>query len=158
MFGFNSLVDGVRPPGRGLLHPRSLSSPFEYRGGLTVTFEGLAQGHTRSSVSTFRLQLTNPTPRVVDSSYCLLLIGGGFSNQLLFERRFLEPASSISVEIVALIPQQIAPGAYELGLLLPGQMYLGTTIYVESDTGSPLPTLIKQPTECAPVLPAGDSP
>ena len=136
--------------------------PFRARSstenGLTITFEGLAQGHTRSSVSTFRLQLTNPTPCVIDSAYCLLLIGGGFSNQLLFDSRSLEPASSISVEIVVLIPQQIAPGAYEFGLLLPGQMYLGTTIYVESETGSPLLTLINQSIECAPVSPAGDSP
>lgn|GEM_PF-3318914 len=155
MCGFNNLVDGVRPSRRQLRHSRALSSA---ENGLTITFEGLAQGHTRSSVSTFRLQLTNPTPRVIDSAYCLLLIGGGFSNQLLFESRSLEPASSISVEIVALIPQQIAPGAYELGLLIPGQMYLVTTIYVESETGSPLPTLITQPAECAPVLPASDSP
>ena len=126
--------------------------------GLAVTFEGLAQGHSRGSVSTFRLQLTNPTPDIIDVSYCLLLIGGGFSSQLLFERRSLDPVSSVAVEIVVLIPEQIAPGAYELGLVLPDQMYLGTTIYVESGPGSPLPPRMNQPTECAPAPPERGAP
>ena len=146
-------------PGTGADATRN---PFRTRSsveeGLGVIFEGLAQGHSRGSVSTFRLQLINPTPNVIETPYCLLLIGGGFSNQMLFESRSLDPVSAAAVEIVALIPEQITPGAYELGLLLPGQMYLGTTIYVESEIGSPLPMQMNQPTECAPAPPAGDSP
>ena len=93
----------------------STRDPFRARSnvedGLTIVFEGLAQGHTRGSVSTFRLQLINTSAHVVVFPYCLLLIGGEFSDQLLFESRSLEPVSSIVVEIVALIPQRIAPGA-----------------------------------------------
>ena len=135
-----SSADSTRNPFR---------SRWEAQESLSAVFEGLAQGHSRGGVSTFRLQLTNRSPEDLDTGYCVLLIGGGFTNQLLFEERSLSSESSVSVEIVVVIPPEITPGAYELGLLLIDRGDLGTTVYVETEVGSPVPALTAQPAACA---------
>jgi hypothetical protein len=123
-------------------------SKWEAEGGLAAVFEGLAAGHTRGGISTFRLQLINRSSEPLEAAYCVVLTDGSSSNQLLSERRNLAAESAVSVEIVAVVPEGISAGAYELGLLLVDRGYVGTTIYVDTRVGSPAPPLANPPTDC----------
>lgn len=123
-------------------------SKWDAEGGLAAVFEGLASGHTRGGTSTFRLQLINRSSEPLDATYCMVLTDGSSSKQLLHESRDLSAESAVSVEIVAVIPEGIDAGAYELGLLLVGRGYVGTTIFVDTRLGSPTPPLANPPTDC----------
>jgi len=99
----------------------------------------------------------NRSSEPLDADYCMVLTDGSSSNQLLHETRNLAAESSISVEIVAVVPEGIGAGAYELRLLLVDRGYVGTTIYVETQVGSPAPPLANPPTDCHESS-AGDAP